>query len=254
MASCEGEMAIVVGGAGGIGSAICTKLAEAGHPVAILDTNAARAAEILSALPGQGHVFEHADVTSEGAVETAFDAVEVRGRPSKLVVATGGPLGTPAAPSNIVNIGLDEWTRTIALNATGTFLCLRKFARLRVANPAPATRILLFSSITGQLGGSMTGPAYPASKAAIMGLARQAALDLAPYDIIVNTIAPGSVATEEFKRFVNADMRAALEARAPLRRIASPEDIATVACFLLSESCSYIAGATIDVNGGALMR
>lgn len=254
MASCEGEMAIVVGGAGGIGSAICRKLAETARPVAILDTNEARAADVISALPGDGHVFVLTDVTSEASVEAAFDAVEARGRPSKLVVATGGPLGTPAAPSNIVNVSLDEWTRTLDLNATGTFLCLRKFARLRVANPLPATRILLFSSITGQLGGSMTGPAYPASKAAIVGLARQAALDLAPYDIIVNTIAPGSVATEEFRRFVNADMMKSLEARAPLRRIASPEDIAGVACFLLSEDCSYIAGATIDVNGGALMR
>lgn len=254
MASCEGDMAIVVGGAGGIGGAICRKLADAGHPVAILDTNEARAADILSALPGDGHCFVRTDVTSAESVDAAFEAVEARGRPSKLVVATGGPLGAPTAPSTIVNVSVDEWTRTLDLNATGAFLCLRKFARLRVANPLPATRILLFSSITGQLGGSMTGPAYPASKAAIIGLARQAALDLAPYGIIVNTIAPGSVATEEFRRFVNADMMKSLEARTPLHRIASPDDIANVACFLLSEGCSYIAGATIDVNGGALMR
>jgi NAD(P)-dependent dehydrogenase (short-subunit alcohol dehydrogenase family) len=247
-------MAVVVGGAGGIGRAICRNLAATGFRVALLDLNAAAGVEVLQTLPGEGHVFEFVDVTSEASVDAAFDLVETQVAASKLVVVSGGPLGTPAAPSNIVNVTLDEWNRTINLNATGTFLCLRKFAQLRVANQAPATRIVLFSSITGQVGGAVTGLAYPASKAAVMGLTRQAALDLAPYGIAVNAIAPGSVATDKFNRFVDVFMIKALEARTPLQRISSPEEIAIVACFLLSDACSYITGATIDVNGGALMR
>lgn len=248
------QTAVVVGGAGGIGRAICRKLAATGLRIALLDLNEAAGVEILGTLPGQDHIFARVDVTSEASVDAAFSSVETHAPASKLVVVSGGPLGTPAAPSKIFNATLDEWDRTLQLNATGTFLCLRKFAQLRVANPVLATRILLFASITGQLGGSMTGPAYPASKAAVMGLTRQAALDLAPYDIMVNAIAPGSVATDEFKRFVDAPMMKALEARGPLHRIASPEEIADAACFLLSDACSYMTGATLDVNGGALMR
>ncbi|KRB82317.1 hypothetical protein ASE00_09550 [Sphingomonas sp. Root710] len=243
-----------MGGAGGIGRAICRKLAEAGLRVALLDLNEAAGSTIVGSLTGHDHIFVRVDVTSEASVDAAFASVEAHAAASKLVIVSGGPLGTPAAPANIFTVSLDEWNRTLELNATGTFLCLRKFAQLRVAKPVPATRILLFASITGQLGGSMTGPAYPASKAAVMGLTRQAALDLAPHNIIVNAIAPGSVATDELKRFVDASMMKALEARAPLHRIASPEEIADAACFLLSDACSYITGATLDVNGGALMR
>jgi 3-oxoacyl-[acyl-carrier protein] reductase len=123
-----------------------------------------------------------------------------------------------------------------------------------VANPIEQMRVVLFSSITGQIGGAVTGVAYPTSKAAIMGLTRQAALDLAPYGILVNAVAPGSVATEEFKRFVDEPMIETLKARAPLRRISTPEEIANVVAFLLSDTCSYMTGTTIDVNGGALMR
>jgi 3-oxoacyl-[acyl-carrier protein] reductase len=248
------NMAIVVGASGGIGRAICRNLAETGFRVALLDIDDQGAFEVSKKLPGDGHIVARVDVTSEASVAAAFDLVEAAAPASRLVVVTGGPLGTPAAPSNVFTATLDEWDRTMRLNATGTFLCLRKFAQLRVGRHVPFARIVLFGSITGQLGGTVTGPAYPASKAAVMGLTRQAALDLAPYGIIVNAIAPGSVATDEFKRFVDKPMLEALEARTPLHRIASPEEIATVTGFLLSDACSYVTGATIDVNGGALMR
>lgn len=246
--------AIIVGGAGGIGRVICQILAASGSRIALLDINDAAGREVVASLPGEGHFFDHVDVTSEASVEAAFDRTEALASSSRLVVVSGGPLGTPARPSDIVNIDLDEWNRTLALNITGAFLCLRKFARLRVEKPIEKTRIVLFSSITGQIGGAVTGVAYPASKAAVMGLTRQAALDLARYDILVNAVSPGSVATEEFKRFVDEPMIEALKARAPLRRISTPEEIANVVAFLLSDACSYMTGATIDVNGGALMR
>lgn len=246
--------AIVVGGAGGIGRVICQILAASGSRIGLLDVNDAAGRAVVEGLPGEGHFLDHVDVTSEVSVEAAFDRMEALAPASGLVVVSGGPLGTPARPSDVVNINLDEWNRTFALNATGTFLCVRKFARLRVEKPIEHTRIVLFSSITGQIGSAVTGVAYPSAKAAVMGLTRQAALDLAPHNILVNAVSPGSVATEEFKRFVDAPMLEALKARAPLHRISTPEEIANVVAFLLSDACSYMTGTTIDVNGGALMR
>lgn len=248
------QTAIVVGGAGGIGRAICQLLAASRMRVLLLDLNHTAGHKVVDGLPGDEHSFVPVDVTSQTSVEAAFDQAEAHAPASRLVIVSGGPIGTPTRPSDILNIDLDEWDRTFALNTTGTFLCLRKFARQRVKRPVGRTRVVLFSSITGQIGGAVTGVAYPASKAAVMGLTRQAALDLAPHDILVNAVSPGSVETEEFKRFVDAPMIAALQARSPLRRISTPEEIAHVVAFLLSDACSYMTGTTIDVNGGALMR
>lgn len=248
------KIAIVVGGAGGIGREVCRVLAEVGMRIGLMDINEAEAARIVEALPGQGHLLATVDVTDENAVAAAFDRVETEGPAAKLVVIAGGPVGAPDNPTDITTVTLDEWNRTLALNATGTFLCLRKFARLRVDRALPGTQIVLFSSITGQLGGSMTGPAYPASKAAVIGLTRQAAADLAPHGITVNAIAPGAVATEEFKRFIDASAEEQLKARIPLNRVSSPTEIASVVAFLLSDAAFYITGTTIDVNGGVLMR
>ena len=246
--------AIVVGGAGGIGGAVCRRLASDGLTVALLDRDAERSETVLRTLDGPGHFTLAADVTDEDAIDAAFEQVEARSAAAVLVIIAGGPLGHPAQPPSIAAATLDEWQRTLTLNVTGTFLCMRKFTRLRAARPLDHGRIVSFASITGQIGATPTGPSYASSKAAVMGLTRNVAAELAPTGMTVNAVAPGAVGTEEFYRLVNGGMVDAIRRAVPLQRIGTPEEIAAAVAFLVSEQASYLTGTTLDVNGGVLMR
>ena len=149
---------------------------------------------------------------------------------------------------------LHTWSDTLSLNLTGIFLCVRKFARLRKRAPLAHMRIVNFGSIAGQVGTSPSGVAYAAAKAGIFGFTRHAAIELAKAGITVNAVAPGAVGTDAFNDFVDPAYKASVSARVPLGRVTEPVEIADAVGFLVSEQASYITGATLDVNGGMLMR
>jgi NAD(P)-dependent dehydrogenase (short-subunit alcohol dehydrogenase family) len=246
--------AIVVGGGGGIGSAVCMRLAQADLRVVIVDIAADRANDVLAALPGDGHSIEALDVTYEHAVDDVFERIETHHPAAVLVTIVGGPLADPDDPPTIVSMKSKEWEGTFRFNVTGTFNCLRKFAQLRRRRPLENTRIITFGSITGQVGGSPTGVAYAASKAAIFGLTRQVAAELSKDGITVNCLAPGAVGTSEFYRLTTSDYAAAVAATIPLGRLGTPQEIAAAVAFLASEEASYLTGVVLDVNGGIVMR
>ena len=143
--------------------------------------------------------------------------------------------------------------RTEALNARGTFLCLREYLRRRTVEPVEDGRVVTVSSAAAELGGGPTGVAYSAAKGAIISLTKSAALEAARLGITVNCIAPGAMDTPALHTVNSERTVDAIAHRAPAGRIGQPEDVAALVAFLLSKESGYITGATIDINGGLRM-
>lgn len=250
----ENRRAIVVGGAGGIGAAVCRRLASEGYRVVVADLNAERAQEVMASLDGDGHGSSLIDVTSEESIAAAFDAVEASDPAAILVVASGGPIVHLAMGVNVGTMTMSDWKRTIDLNLTGVFACVARFAQLRLANRLDQSRIVIIGSAAGLAGGAGTDIAYVSAKAAVFGFVRQAAYELAGVNITVNVVAPGPVETAEFIRNTNEQIRAGVASVVPLKRLASPEEVGGSVAYLVSPEASYVTGASIDINGGVHMR
>lgn len=250
----EIRRAIIVGGAGGIGSAICRRLAAEGYRVVVADFNLERAREVSSSLDGEGHAVAQLDVTREETVSAAFDEIEASGPASILVVASGGPVVHLGQGINIATMAMTDWKKTVDFNLTGVFCCVQKFAQLRLANPLEQSRIVIIGSSVGQAAGTGTDVAYVSSKAALFGFTRQVAFELAQANITVNTVAPGPVGTPEFIRQTNDQIRAAIASITLVKRLGIPEEVSASVAFLLSPEAAYMTGASLDINGGSVMR
>ena len=250
------RLALVTGGAGGIGSATCHALAKAGMHVAVADINLARAQATAAKLPGEGHAAHALDVLREESVAAVFAQAEAAQGPiTVLVCVAGGSLITDDYRPRIADMTLDFWSRTEAVNARGTFLCVREFLRLREKQPLPDGRIIALASLAGQTGGSsQTDAAYGASKAAIMSLMRNAAVQGAPLGITANAIAPGLIDTDKVRMAVTAAQREATAAQTPLKRLGEASEVAQVIAFLASPGSSFVTGQTVNVNGGRFMN
>jgi NAD(P)-dependent dehydrogenase (short-subunit alcohol dehydrogenase family) len=246
--------AIVVGGAGGIGGDICHRLASEGYRLVVADFNMEGAKLICDSLAGEGHEAAQLDVTDEHSVATAFEAIETSAPPAILVIASGGPVVHLGAGTNVASMSMADWKKTIDLNFTGVFCCVRKFAQLRIARAVDQSRIVIIGSAAGLLAGNGTDIAYGASKAGLFGLARQAAVELAGAGVTVNVVAPGPVGTAELFRNTNEQIRAGIASLSVFKRLATPEEVSAGVSFLLSPEASFITGTTLDINGGVYMR
>ncbi|HKY13691.1 MAG TPA: SDR family NAD(P)-dependent oxidoreductase [Microthrixaceae bacterium] len=243
------KVAIVTGGASGIGLAITERLAADGIVVAIFDLNgdaADEAAAKVGATGGTAAGFA-VDVTDRPGVDAAVVDVRERfGSPTILVNNAGLDGFTP-----FLKISLEQWNRIIEVNLTGTFQCCQ--AVIPEMLSAGWGRIVNISSSSAQSGQPwMTH--YVSSKAGVIGLTKALALEFGPKGITVNTIPPG---------FIDTPMLRASEAKGmlgegvehhagltPVRRVGRPEDIANATSFLVSDDASYITGQVIGVNGG----
>lgn len=248
--------AIVVGGAGGIGGAVCRKLASDGYSVVVADFNIERAEDIRASLDeGAGpHQALKIDITDEGSVSLAFDAVEADRPANILVIASGGPVVHLGQRVNVATMSMTDWKRTVDLNLTGVFCCVQKFAQQRIARPLEQSRIVIVGSSAGVSAGGGVDIGYVSSKAGVFGFTRQAAFDLARHNITVNVVSPGPVETAEFIRNTNEEIRAGMSSFIPLARLAGPDEVAASVGYLVSPEASYITGASLDINGGAHMR
>jgi NAD(P)-dependent dehydrogenase (short-subunit alcohol dehydrogenase family) len=246
----EGRVAVVTGGAKGIGGAIVRAFADEGARVAALDVDRAaldkRVGELTAA--GRDAVALTADVTRSADVTAAVESVVARWGRVDVLVNNAGGFGTIRLTEEIAE---EEWDRILRLNLTSAFLCSK--AVLPIMKRQRSGAIVNLSSIGGRGGGLLLASHYTATKAAILGFTRHLALEVAETGIRVNAVAPGTTATERFRALRTTDETEALAARVPMRRVADPAEVAACIVFLASDAASYVTGACLDVNGGILM-
>ncbi len=242
------RVAVVTGGASGMGRAVCHHLARHGHLVAVLDLDApaadAVAAEVRAA-GGTAAAFP-VDVGDRASVDAALDGVRRDLGPVGIMVTSAGI----ESFEDFLSLRQADWDRMIAVNLTGTFHCLQAALPDMVA--AGWGRIVTISSSSAQSGTSRMAH-YVASKGGVIGLTKALAVEFAPRGITANTIPPGFIDTPMMRRTVDSgvvgDMDA-LVARTPVRRAGTPDDIAAACAFLCSEDAGYITGQLLGVNGG----
>jgi 3-oxoacyl-[acyl-carrier protein] reductase len=244
----EGKVAIVVGGARGIGAAIAEVLVAEGARVLVgdLDEVAGRATVERLGARGEAH-FARCDVSraadNRALVETALDHF---GRVEILCQNAGIFPYTMLA-----DIGEEEWDRVVAVNLKGCFLAVQ--ACLEPMRAQRYGRIVLTSSITGPRVSSPGHGHYSASKAGINGLIRAAAIEAAPHDITVNGVEPGNILTEAMQRERSPEFIRAMERSVPLGRLGTPRDVAHACLYLASDEAAYVTGTTIIVDGGQIL-
>jgi len=237
----DNKVVFVTGAAQGMGLAIVRRFAAEGASVVAADINAETAARAVADLGGRGLAVA-CNVADSVSVAEAFQAVESRFGRVDVVVNSAG-IGSM---DSFVDTPDEAWARVLGVNLTGTFLCGREGARLM--QKCGAKGAIINVSSTAAMSGE--GPAhYCASKAAVMGLTRSAARELAPSGIRVNTIVPGPTNTPMMAGIPDEWTQAMIRA-IPLGRMGEPEEIAGVAVFLASDDAGFVTGQNIAVNGG----
>jgi NAD(P)-dependent dehydrogenase (short-subunit alcohol dehydrogenase family) len=249
---------IVTGSSSGIGRGIALRLARAGYPLVCVDrTPIARPGgfdeepdvptdELIRARGGTA-TFVEADVT---AVEALASALAAADGPVWGAVLTAGIY---VRPVSILEELPDEFDRTMAVNARAVWQGLGEVGRHLVAQGSGG-RLVCMGSISG-LVGMPSEPAYCASKAAVSGLVRASALDLAPHGVTVNAVCPGLVRTSMLRTELDdPESAAALAAAAPLGRVGTPADVAGAVAYLVSEEAGFVTGVSLPVDGGYIAR
>ncbi len=243
--------AAIVTGAGsprGIGRSIALALASQGARVAVCDLDSDGTSAVASEIEADGgHALGfQVDVTDPSSIERVIQAtVDAWGRIDILVNNAG-----ITQPVRVENMSLDDWNRIFAVNATGTFLFSKAVIPAMAANNYG--RIVNMSSVSGKRGGGVFGGAhYSGAKAAILGFGKALAREVAAAGITVNAVAPGLVLTDIRGGVESEGNQREMTADIPVARMATPEEVGALVCFLASEEAGYITGEEVDINGGA---
>ena len=245
-----GDFAIITGGANGIGRAVCLRLAAAGISIGIVDRDepgAQRAKAEVIAKGGKAEVYL-VDATDAKQVKEVIRETSYRhGRVDILINVAGGSFYV----KRLEELTWNEWKEELNVNLKSTFLFCREVAPVMMNQRRG--RIINTASNYGVTGCALrTG--YSAAKAAIIGFSKSLALELAPYGILVNVIAPGPTDTPQVLRKSTPEARQRWAREIPLGRTAQPEDIAESVYFLVAQESAYMTGETLHVNGGLVMR
>ena len=244
-ASFAEKVAIVTGAAGGLGLAIAERLAADGAAVVVADVDSAGCEAARDAIIARGGraLAQRADVSDAGEVAALIARTREQFGRLDILVSNAGIGGTHA----FLDEPIEHWNRVLAVNLTGVFLCGQAAARVMVEQRAG--RIVNIASISGARAGSGR-TAYGTAKAGVIQLTKQMALELGPLGITVNAVAPGPVETALTLRDHTPETRTAYQARIPLERYGTPQEIAAAVAFLASAEAAYVNGQTLFVDGG----
>ncbi len=239
-ADLQGQVALITGGAGGMGRAISKVFQQAGATV--IATDRAEHEDL-----GAGIAYRRYDVTSRADTDRVIEAVIAEhGRIDILVLCAGIIARTPLAQSTD-----EEWDAIMQVNVRGVVNPARKLFPLMCEQGYG--KILAAGSIAAKNGGVASGPAYVASKAAVHGMLRWIAKAGAPHGVYANTLAPGPVETAMWAN-VTGDVAPSANTTVPLGRYGNAEDIAQAALFLCSPASNWITGTSLDISGGMWMN
>ena len=249
--SLSGRVALVTGGARGIGAAVADALAEAGAAVAIGDLDEAGALDPAARIGkdrGTPVLGLGMDITQRESVDTVVAAVESELGPLTVLVNNAGI----DVIKPFVDSTPDEWERIIAVNLMGTFHCCQ--AALAVMQPREDGVIVNFGSDAGRVGSSREA-VYSATKGGVIAFTKTLAREVARYGIRVNCVSPGPTDTALLAQVAEAspNLREALARSIPMRRIGEPTDLAPAVVFLAGDGARYITGQTLSVSGGLTM-
>ena len=246
MIELAGRVALVTGASRGIGRAIALRLASRGATViaAARENNAVATVEAILAAGGKAEMGT-VDVADASAIETLVSgALDRHGRIDILVNNAG-----ITKDQLMLRMKRDDWDSVLATNLTAAFVLTQ--AVLKPMIRQKSGRIVCISSVVGQSGNA--GQAnYAASKAGLIGFAKSVAREVASRNITVNVVAPGLIDTD-MTRGITEDAHAEWAAQIPLKRLGSPDDIASAVAFLASDEAAYITGQVLAVNGGMYM-
>jgi NAD(P)-dependent dehydrogenase (short-subunit alcohol dehydrogenase family) len=254
----SGRTAVVTGAAGGLGLAIAEALLHAGARAVLTDADEVALHKELARLQAAHPLAEARvlDVVDGAAVDALMDELAARHGGIDCVFANAGisaGRGFLVEAGSLENIDLDAWRRVHAINLDGVLHTIR--AAARHMKPRGRGRIVVTSSIAGLRAEPVSGYAYVSTKAAVNNLVRQAAMELAPHNVLVNAIAPGPFATNiNGGRLRLPESVERMRTYIPLGRIAQAREIQGLALLLASDAGSYITGAVIPVDGGASAR
>lgn len=259
----EGKRAVVTGGAQGIGAAIAQRLADEGAVVAVLDLSAEKAGAVLAA----PHIGVACDVSDRVSVDAAFAEVAQRLGGVDVLVNNAGIGSAPgdgmaefyagqaaraggddsAFADQTIHCGDEGWSRVLSVTLDGAFRCSRAAVRIMSAQGTGGAIVNIGS--TAALAGNGPVP-YVTAKAAVLGMTRAMARELAPRGIRVNAVNPGATETPIYAPLPE-EVKAAVAADSVMKRLARPEEVAGAAAYLASDDASFATGSTVNVNGGA---
>ncbi len=240
-----GQVAVVTGGARGIGEAICWRLAAAGAAVAVSDRDGGAAEALAARLAGEGHraLACRVDVTREQEVAAMGARVLTELGSYDILVCSAGIVGRNAPAWET---SAEEWREVLEVNLTGIFLC-NKHA-LSVMRERGRGRIVNIASIAGKEGNPRLS-AYSASKAGVIGLTKSLAKEVADTEIRLHSIAPAVIHTPMLDQ-VSQETIDYMVSKIPLGRTGKPEEVAALVHYLVSEESSFTTGACFDISGG----
>lgn len=251
MSSTRPHATAIVTGAGserGIGRTVARRLAADGWSIGVVDLDGEAAARVAAELReefGVAALGVAADVSSPKQVDAAVTAVEGELPPAEALVNAAGI----SSPIPFLETSLDLWNRVMRINATGTFVVTQRVMPGFVEREYG--RVVSIGSTAAQNGGgTYSKSAYAASKGAIESFSRAVALEMAPYGVTVNVVAPATIDTDIMGGRITDDRKPAFLSQLPVGRLGTTEEVAALIEFLIGSDAGYITGATYNINGG----